>query len=184
MLAKGKMTGLCVVFDGMKQYSRIMIDVDADAEDLQKYLDTDVKIDITKWSEKRSLNANAYYWKLVGEMALLMHLTNDEVHNLMLRDYGTIETFGAVPVLIEIPDTAAAEEETLRSDTVHLKPTSETRSCADGVFRVYMLLKGSSKYNRTEMARLINGTISECQALGIETITPDEKERMLAAWNQ
>lgn len=184
MRTKGKVKGLAAVFDGLKRFSSVQIDLDADAEEVQKYLDTEVKIEITKWSDKRSLNANAYYWKMVGDLALMMSLTNDEVHNLMLREYGTIETYDGSPVVVEIPDTAKAEDETLRSDTVHLKPTAETRQCADGSFRVYMLLKGSSRYNRTEMARLINGTISECNALGIETITPDEKERMLAAWNQ
>lgn len=182
MQSKAMITG--IDFNVLTGRSQVTIDMSIMPEDLQKYYRKPIRVEISAWSEKRSLNANAYYWKMVGELALMMGLTNDEVHNLMLREYGAIETYDGSPVVVEIPDTAKAEDETLRSDTVHLKPTAETRQCADGSFRVYMLLKGSSRYNRAEMARLINGTISECNALGIETITPDEKERMLAAWNQ
>jgi hypothetical protein len=32
------------------------------------------------------------------------------------------------------------------------------------------------------MSHLIDGVISEAKELGIDTLTPDEKERMLAAW--
>ena len=41
---------------------------------------------------------------------------------------------------------------------------------------------GSSTYNTHEMSDLINGTITEAEGLGIETITPAEKERMLSLW--
>lgn len=41
---------------------------------------------------------------------------------------------------------------------------------------------GSSTYNTKEMSDLIHGTVSDAESLGIDTITPEELERMLAIW--
>ena len=38
--------------------------------------------------EKRSLNANAYYWKLLGEFATYEKVSRVRLHNQMLRNYG------------------------------------------------------------------------------------------------
>ena len=41
------------------------------------------------------------------------------------------------------------------------------------------MLRGSSTYNTEEMAHLIDGLVSECKEVGIETATPEELSRML-----
>ena len=43
---------------------------------------------------------------------------------------------------------------------------------------------GSSTYNTAEMARFIDGIVSEARWLGIETMTPAEIERMKTAWGK
>ena len=43
---------------------------------------------------------------------------------------------------------------------------------------------GSSTYNTKEMSVLIDGTVYEAKELGIETLPPDELERMKIEWNQ
>jgi hypothetical protein len=40
------------------------------------------------------------------------------------------------------------------------------------------VLRGSSDYDSREMSILIDGTISDCQDVGIETMTPDELLRL------
>lgn len=52
-----------------------------------------------------------------------------------------------------------------------------------GWTEVYLYI-GSSKYNTKEMARLIDYVVEECKPLGIDTMTPDEIERLKAAWTQ
>jgi hypothetical protein len=44
---------------------------------------------------------------------------------------------------------------------------------------MYLFYKRTRDLNREEMSRLIEGTVSEAQALKIETITPDELARMM-----
>jgi archaellum component FlaG (FlaF/FlaG flagellin family) len=42
---------------------------------------------------------------------------------------------------------------------------------------------GSSTFDTKSMSVFIDGIVSECKELGIETLPPDELERMKAAWN-
>jgi hypothetical protein len=41
-------------------------------------------------------------------------------------------------------------------------------------FTHYTVVRGSHTYNTKEMSILIDGTVQEAKALGIETLTPDE----------
>jgi hypothetical protein len=45
------------------------------------------------------------------------------------------------------------------------------------------LMRGSHTFNTKEMSRLIDGTIEEAKELGIETATPEQIRRMMAAWD-
>ena len=61
-----------------------------------------------------------------------------------------------------------------------MKPTSEVKQGRDGeMYRTYIMLRGSSAYNTKEMSRLINGIVSECKEMGIETLPPNELKRMM-----
>jgi hypothetical protein len=46
-------------------------------------------------------------------------------------------------------------------------------------FTHYKIYKGSSEFDAREMNILLEGIIQEAKELGIETITPEEKERMI-----
>ena len=41
---------------------------------------------------------------------------------------------------------------------------------------------GSSTYNVSEMSDLINGTVQDAEALGIDTASPEEIEHMISLW--
>ena len=43
---------------------------------------------------------------------------------------------------------------------------------------------GSSRYPQDKMNVLLNEAVSEAKALGIETLTPSELERMKEEWDQ
>lgn len=139
-----------------------------------------VAIKVTKYNEKRSLDANAYYWLLIGKLAKALNISNNYCHNVMLRRYGVLEEIDGKPVYLVIPNTEEAEKKADEAETYHIKPTSNVREGNDGImYRTYMLLKGSSRYDTAEMSRLISGLVDECKQCGIETLTPAELERML-----
>ncbi len=142
-------------------------------------------VEIKRHREKRSLDANAYYWKLASEVADALHVSKPYIHNYLLRKYGQIEIIDGQGVYIVLPDTESAQKSVDESQTYHLKPTSQVKPGKGGaMYRTYMMLKGSSEYNTKEMSHLIDGLVSECKEMGIETIPPEELERMMAAYGK
>ena len=147
----------------------------------EKLREETLAVSITKWRERRSLTANAYYWVLVSKIAEAAGMSNARAHNMLLRSYGVPETIGGQLTIAMLP--VEAEDEILERELYHLKPTSKTKVGKDGqIFRAYILLKGSSDYDTKEMARLIDGTVEEAKMLGLETLPEEEIERMMAAY--
>lgn len=142
-------------------------------------------VEIRKQRKKRSLDANAYYWKLASEAAEALHVSKPYIHNYLLRKYGQIEIVDGQGVYMVLPDTESAQKAIDEAQSYHLKPTSQVKEGKGGVmYRTYMMLKGSSEYDTKEMSRLIDGLVSECREMGIETIPPEELERMMAAYDR
>lgn len=141
-------------------------------------------VEVKKRKKRRSLDANSYYWVLLTRLAELMDVSTPEAHNIMLRRYGQLEMVDSQVVYLVLPDTEEAGRMVDLSETYHLKPTSHVRAGNDGLnYRTYLMLRGSRSYNTAEMARLINGLISECKSVGIETMTPAEIDEMIGRWD-
>lgn len=137
--------------------------------------------DIKKHTKKRSLNANGYYWTLIGQMADKLRIAKPEVHNRMLRAYGQAQGIDGRLVTVTIPDTEKAEKETLLAESYHIRPTSQVKLGTKGqMFRTYVLLKGSHELDTKEFSILLDGTIREAEQIGIQTLTPAELERLYA----
>lgn len=134
--------------------------------------------EIKKHTKKRTLSQNAYYWQLCGQIADAMRMPKEQVHNMMLRSYGQVERLAGGLVTVPIPDTEKAEQEVLRSMKYHLKPTSQVRAGAKGMYRTYVMLKGSHDLTTEEMSILVDGIVQEAQQLGIETLTPAQLEEL------
>lgn len=141
----------------------------------------EIQWEIKKHRKKRTLSQNAYYWQLVGQIADALRLPKEQVHNEMLRSYGQVDRIAGQLVTVPIPDTDKAETEVLRSMKYHLMPTSQVRSGVKGLYRTYVMLKGSHELTTEEMSILVDGIVQEAQQLGIETLTPAELEVMRSA---
>ena len=128
------------------------------------------KYEVTEYHEKRSLSANAYAWVLINKIADVLRKSKEEIYLQMLKDYGQGEL---VSVLSDINVNG------------YFKYYEEYgKGHVEGKeFTHYKVWKGSSEYDSREMAILIDGIIQEAQQLGIETITPAEKERLINEWN-
>ena len=183
MNAKGKI--LEISRDWKTGKSRVSLQIDKDVcEELDKLTDKELSVSIQQYREKRSLDANAYYWVLAGKLARVLDITNAAMHNILLRRYGAPEIINGELVYIMLPDTDEAEEKALESETYHVRPTSEVRVGERMNYRTYIMMKGSSTYNTKEMSDLIEGLISDCKDAGIETATPEEIERMMALYEK
>lgn len=134
---------------------------------------------IKEHRERRSLDANALYWVMITALAKALKISNARCHNMMLRRYGFPEMFGDKLAYIVLPDTDDAEEKALDAESFHIRPTSQTRIGKDGItYRTYILMRGSSSYDTTEMTRLINGLLDECREAGVDTTSPYERQMM------
>lgn len=143
--------------------------------------DKQLALKIVEKRKKRSLDANAYYWVLVGKIAEALKSSTTEVHNQMLSDYGRPLIEGGQVVSVVIRENIDWK----RLDVLHLKPTSKTMENAKGdLYRVYYVMRGSHTYDTKEMSTLIDGCVSEARNLNIETLPPDEVERMKQEWQQ
>lgn len=141
----------------------------------------DVRLKATAWREKRSLNANAYFYVLAQKIAEKTAQSLTEVHNQLIADYGQPEIIREAFVPIILRDSI----NWLRLEGVHLRPTGRRKALEDGkIYQVYLMMRGSHTYDTKEMSRLIDGTIREAEELDIETITPIEKARMMEAWGK
>ena len=131
------------------------------------------------FKQKRSLDANGYYWKLCTEIAKVRNISKTEMHNILLSEYGTerITPDGAIEWAIK-----SLDYDWTKSTTEHYRPAEYRIKCEGAWFPVYWCLKGSHEYDTAEMAKLIDGTVYEAKEHGIETLTPDELARLKAAW--
>lgn len=139
----------------------------------------DVVFDVKKDRKRRSLDANGYYWILVTKLSEAIKSSKTRTHNLMIKRYGQRFMIDEKPVLVVIPNTEESIRKTEEDETVHLKPTPEIKEGKDGkMYRTCVLMRGSHDYDTREMSILIDGIISECKDVGIETMTPDELLRL------
>lgn len=121
--------------------------------------------------ERRSLDANAYAWALIGKIADAIRSDKDSVYLMMLKSYGQ----GGV-VSVEQRYSADFKRTWRYHESLG---TSELNGKTFEHFRFWV---GSHLYDTREMSILIDGIVSECKALDIETATPEEIERMKARW--
>lgn len=126
----------------------------------------DKVFEVKEYHPKRSLNANAYAWALIGQIADVLRKSKEEVYFEMLKAYGQSE-FVSVRSDIDVKGYFKYYEE-------YGKGHVEGRE-----FTHYKVYKGSSEFDSREMAILLDGIIQEAKAQGIETITPAEKQRMV-----
>lgn len=127
--------------------------------------DKEKKFVIKEFKEKRSLDQNAYAWKLITEIGNVLRKSKEEVYLQMLKDYGQGEI---VSILSSInPKGYFKYYEEIGTGVVNNKE-----------FTHYKIYKGSSEFDRKEMSIFIDGIVQECKQLGIETLTPVEIARL------
>ena len=163
---------------GRNGESILTLSVRSDCGDLFDELqDVDVDIKIKKYRKKRSHNANAYFHVLVNKIAAVQKLGDDEVKELMVeRDGALAKDDEGNTIGFKLPET------------VNVKAIYPYTRCFDTryengkTFKCYLCYKHTSDLDTAEMARLIDGVVSEAQELGIETETPEEIAKMKSLW--
>ena len=132
--------------------------------------------EIKLYKPKRSLNANSFFHVLCEKIAEATGITAQESKNIILSDYGFIDQETGPIIIRDDVDWRKFRE-------LHVRPTSATRTLDDGqLYRVFYVVRGSHTYDTKEMACLINGTVQEAEALGIDTMPPAKLQQMIERW--
>ena len=141
----------------------------------EKLKDKEITADIKQYRAKRSKDANAYMWTLCEKLADNQGITKNEVYRKAVREVGTFRDF---------PDMASKEAEMLCADWERLGTGWQTEIVdymPDGERLLIRCYYGSSQYDSAQMSRLIDYIVQDCKAVGIETMTPAELERLYAS---
>jgi hypothetical protein len=132
-------------------------------------------VKVGKFKQKRSLDANAYCWTLIGKIAEKTKVPKEEVYREAIRGIGG--NYDIVCIKEEAADS-------LRSAWAKngIGWQSETMlSKLDGCTNV-LLYYGSSTYDTEQMSRLIENIIQDCKSLGIETKSQAEIDSLISNW--
>lgn len=170
----GKITG--INRDWLSNTLNIMFNVcEEPVEEINDLMQCDkLSICVKKFRKKRSLDANAYLWIILTKIANHPQIksSKDEVYEDMLQKYGHIyqDDEGYITVTVK----ADVDMSKIEGHWKFYK--------SNGKFSSYLMIKGTSEYDTAEMAHFIDCVVQEAKELGIETMPPDELERMVSAW--
>ena len=128
--------------------------------------------DIKEKRDKRSLNANGYYWQLVGQLSTWSGKSEIFIHNDMIEHYGQPELQDGEPIYVMLLDSINYKE----LPYMHLAWTNNVRYGDSKTYRAYKVMKGSHEYDTAEFSRLVNGLIQTIigSEAPIQTMTPAE----------
>jgi len=153
---------------------QITLEVDEQPTIYDELKEQELSIELKKYRKKRSLDSNAYQWALCSKIAEKLGTSKEEVQDLMIQRYSDFDKdedgYITITMLDRIPVSKLGG---------HWKLIGH-----NGKFNSYMRLVGSSEMDSAQMARLLDGVISEAKELGITTETQDEIERMKALWQK
>lgn len=133
-----------------------------------------LSIKAVKHRNRRSLDSNAYAWVLMQKIAEAINSDKWEVYLQCLQKYSREFTF------VICKENAVEQLKTLYRTCVDLGEVNMNGQKGHQI-QVYF---GSSTFGTKAMSVFIDGIVSECKELGIETLPPNELERIKALWNQ
>ena len=132
-------------------------------------------IEIKEHREKRSLDANAYFWVLCGQIAAAVGRSNTDIYRGYVKEIG--DNFDVLCVQEKAVNKFCEIWQGRGLGWV----TETTQSKIGGCVNV-IAYYGSSMYDTAQMSRLIDMAVQDCIALEIETKTPDEIDRLVSLW--
>ena len=171
----GKLKELTTNIDGSQD---ITITVKTDVRELFDELrEKEVEVTIKKFSKKRSLDANAKAWVMIDQLAEKLKIPKTEVYRNAIKEIGGVSS--VICVRDYAAETLCEKWRTKGQGWMAETCPSKLPGCVN-----VTVWYGSSLYNTSQMADLINILIQECNEQGIPTMTEDEVDKCLASWQR
>lgn len=139
--------------------------------------DADINVEIKKWRNPRSREANAYFHVLVNKIAEAQGLGDSEVKRGLVVEYGALAKDKDGNALGAMLPVSADMDDFYPYYRCYKTMTLEGRE-----YNCYLFYKRTHTLDTKEMARLIDGAIYVAKGLGIDTDTPEQIARYKEEW--
>jgi hypothetical protein len=136
-----------------------------------------LSIEIKPYRRKRSLDANAYAWKLMDMISEETGIRKEEIY----REY--IKNIGGCSEIVCVRNDAVDKLCAGWSRNGIGWQTDTFPSKIEGCTNV-ILYYGSSTFDTKQMSRLIDMIVHDCEEYGIETKSPDEIANLKSMWGE
>lgn len=148
-------------------------------ETIEQFIDKKVEITIKKYNEKRSLNANNYFWTLLQEICDSENLDPIEEYKRRVKQLGIFRQFtiesNNINTFIKMWEHQGI------AWFVEIIDTTYINNIEHNIINAYY---GSSSYSTKQMSRLVDDIVEDCKAIGIETKTDEEIKSLKESWSQ
>lgn len=139
---------------------------------------SDLELTLEKRRKRRSRDANAYAWTLMGQLSAKLNIPPEEIYREAIRGVG--DNYEIYPIRQE---AAEKWKEIWRSRGIGWICEELGESKLEGYMNIVSYY-GSSTYDTKQMARLIDIIVNECREQGIETMSEQELERLTRNWKR
>lgn len=155
---------------------RLTITLDGDFRaDFENLRDIDVEITVKPYRKKRSLNANAYMWQLIGKLADVLNRSPVDIYREEIKHIGVWQD-------VELtPKAAKTMRKSWEMHGIGWQSEQVDKTDDSVLIRFYY---GSSVYDSKQMNRLISVVCEDCREQGIETMTPAELAALVDDWQK
>lgn len=144
---------------------------------LQNKKDKAYDLTIKEHRNKRSSDANAYAWVLIGKLADVMRIPPNMVYKQAIQSIGG--NYEVIPVR---EDAAAKFKEAWERQGIGWPCVDMGASKISG-YRNLRAYYGSSTYDTHQMTQLIDSLVQDCKALGIETLSDEKLSLLVGEWS-
>lgn len=131
--------------------------------------------ELVKSRKKRSRNANSFCWELCTQIAKAAGVSKEDVYRRNIREVGE---YTPLPIKAEAVDEF---KRIWSHNGIGWFVDVVDDSKLPGHKKVFAY-HGSSCYDTSQMARLIDSLIQDAQALGLEVISERERSLLLDEW--
>lgn len=118
-------------------------------------------VKIEAYNDKRTKSMNSYYWQLLSQLASILRISKDELHEQLIKRYSQRDYISLL---------------------AHINPSNyfkyydyqNTYKQHGNTFKSYLIYVRSSDMNKQDFSVLLDGLISECKECGISTLTTEQ----------
>ena len=179
MVTTGTITDIGLDIGSRK--AKISLVLDTNQLDIVEQLKNEDKLNIEmkKYRQKRSTNANNYFWKLLTEYCEVKEVDTIKEYKERVKRLGIFRISR-----VESKDVETYKKSWENWGTAWFCEIYDTEYLGDVEFKILHLYYGSSSFNSRQMSRLINDLVEDCIEVGIETKTPAEINSLLESWGK